>query len=332
MGGSSSPPPAPTTYQYGHMGGADTGAFGGINQMNNAQNYGGQLFGNYGMGLGGMLQATDYSAQNTVNQGNYMAGQGMNMFGQGNQLFNLGMDQQHALYNQSFQQNVDQTRAAEAARGVAMTPYGAGLESQSNQQFNNLWQNQQAMRAAQLAQAAQGMYGQGMATMGAGAGLAANAPTMQIQNLLGLQHGGMNAYALPQQNIQNYLNYMSGGTQADQAATANYQAQVNAWKAQQEQQNQQMAGYGQMAGMAAMMMFSDRRLKTDIVRIGRTDDGQPIYRFRYLDSPMFQIGLMADDVEKVCPEAVVEVGGYKMVDYELATAAAAGPDVARGGS
>lgn len=66
--------------------------------------------------------------------------------------------------------------------------------------------------------------------------------------------------------------------------------------------------------------FSDRRLKTDIIAIGKADNGLTIYRYRYVDSPEFHLGFMADEVEKVVPEAVTEhESGYKMVDYNIAT-------------
>ena len=70
---------------------------------------------------------------------------------------------------------------------------------------------------------------------------------------------------------------------------------------------------------------SDRRLKKDIVRIGETDAGLPIYSYRYKgqDGPK-QIGLMAQDVEKVNPDAVglaaaADGNYYKTVNYEKAT-------------
>lgn len=65
--------------------------------------------------------------------------------------------------------------------------------------------------------------------------------------------------------------------------------------------------------------ISDRRMKRDIVRIGTHENGLPIYSFRYLDSDGVNIGFMADEVEKVHPEAVFErADGYKMVNYALA--------------
>lgn len=68
--------------------------------------------------------------------------------------------------------------------------------------------------------------------------------------------------------------------------------------------------------------FSDRRLKRDVKRIGKTDDGLPIYSFKYKGDEKEQthVGFMADEVEQVKPEAVgVHPTGYKTVDYEKAT-------------
>jgi hypothetical protein len=81
------------------------------------------------------------------------------------------------------------------------------------------------------------------------------------------------------------------------------------------------AGGGGVTGL--MRILSDRRAKDDIKLIGELYDGTPIYRFRYKGDPRVIVGLMADDVERYVPSAVVEVGGYKMVDYDAATQRAA---------
>jgi len=76
---------------------------------------------------------------------------------------------------------------------------------------------------------------------------------------------------------------------------------------------------GQVAGAAAGAgaFGSDRRLKQDIVRVGTYDNGLPMYEFAYKASPTKRFrGVMADDVEQVMPEAVIEVGGYKAVRYD----------------
>ena len=67
-------------------------------------------------------------------------------------------------------------------------------------------------------------------------------------------------------------------------------------------------------------IFSDERLKEDVRPIGKTNDGQTIYSYRYKGEPHTQIGLLAQEVEKHHPEAVGLAGGYKTVDYSKATA------------
>ncbi len=73
---------------------------------------------------------------------------------------------------------------------------------------------------------------------------------------------------------------------------------------------------GQVGGAAMMAAASDRRVKTDIKRVGVTDGGLPIYTFRFLGDPHTQMGVMAQDVEKVLPEAVIEIDGIKRVYYD----------------
>ncbi len=63
-------------------------------------------------------------------------------------------------------------------------------------------------------------------------------------------------------------------------------------------------------------MFSDRRLKTNIVRVGTLKGGIDIYEFDFIWGGPRQRGVMADEVELVMPSAVsIGPGGYKIVDY-----------------
>ena len=75
------------------------------------------------------------------------------------------------------------------------------------------------------------------------------------------------------------------------------------------------------AASLAMMYFlastSDRRTKTDIRRVGSTDGGLPIYAFRYKWGGPIQMGVMADEVAQVKPEAVVRVNGIDRVFYDM---------------
>jgi hypothetical protein len=78
-----------------------------------------------------------------------------------------------------------------------------------------------------------------------------------------------------------------------------------------------------LKGAASVWPFlpSDRRLKEDIEPVGALFDGTPVYGYRYKGAPAYHIGLMAQDVEKATPAAVVEINGYKAVDYRAATEA-----------
>ncbi len=83
--------------------------------------------------------------------------------------------------------------------------------------------------------------------------------------------------------------------------------------------------------LASMLPFSDERIKEDIAPIGKTLDGQTIYRFRYKDSPKVEIGLIAQRVAEDHPDAVGERDGLLTVDYDAATRDAAAIGAEHGG-
>lgn len=85
-----------------------------------------------------------------------------------------------------------------------------------------------------------------------------------------------------------------------------YQADLQASQAK-------MGGlFGLGSALIGALPFSDERLKTDKERIGETDDGTPIYTYRYKDGGPVQMGVMAQDV----PEArVKDPSGFYRVDY-----------------
>jgi len=61
---------------------------------------------------------------------------------------------------------------------------------------------------------------------------------------------------------------------------------------------------------------SDIRLKRDIKRIGKTARNIPVYLFKYIWDDIERMGVMAQDVLKIIPEAVyADKEGYLMVDY-----------------
>ena len=70
------------------------------------------------------------------------------------------------------------------------------------------------------------------------------------------------------------------------------------------------------SGGGALPQASDRRLKTDIRRVGTTRLGLPLYQFRYRDLPQVYEGVMAQDVAVMHPGAIKPLPqGYMAVDY-----------------
>lgn len=89
---------------------------------------------------------------------------------------------------------------------------------------------------------------------------------------------------------------------------------------QQEQQSglqKQMAigtGIG-LLGIAAGLL-SDERAKQDMVKVGSTSSGLNLYRFRYVGERDLWVGVSAQEVLKVRPDAVVQGSdGYLRVYY-----------------
>jgi hypothetical protein len=63
-------------------------------------------------------------------------------------------------------------------------------------------------------------------------------------------------------------------------------------------------------------LFSDRRLKSNIRRIGTAHNGLPLYEYTIFGQR--QRGVMADEAEKVMPAAVTtHPSGFKMVNYAM---------------
>lgn len=61
-------------------------------------------------------------------------------------LWQAGADPQKGMYNQQRQQVVDSSRAADSARGLAMSPYSSGNESSALTNFQNQWDYGQLQR------------------------------------------------------------------------------------------------------------------------------------------------------------------------------------------
>ena len=104
------------------------------------------------------------------------------------------------------------------------------------------------------------------------------------------------------------------------AANASYQNQLNAYNAQQAQQGNFLGGLMNLGG--TIYKASDIKLKKYIKKIGTLSNGLNVYKYYYKKGFGLpegqQIGVMAQEVEKVIPEAVITMtNGYKAVNYAL---------------
>lgn len=86
---------------------------------------------------------------------------------------------------------------------------------------------------------------------------------------------------------------------------------------------QALIGSGAQAGGTAAglaVLACDERVKENIEKVGELDNGLPLYSFNYKNDPNKtpQINVMAQDVEKVNPDAVIEINGIKHIKPEAA--------------
>lgn len=105
-----------------------------------------------------------------------------------------------------------------------------------------------------------------------------------------------------------------------------YNGQLQAYQQQQGAQNSLMGGLfglgGSILGGAArnpaLFMGSDVRIKENIKRIATASNGLGIYAYNHIGDPLPRIGLLAQEVEQIHPEAVMEIDGVKHVNYDAA--------------
>jgi DNA-binding transcriptional MerR regulator len=204
--------------------------------------------------------------------------------------------------NQAFQQNMGAGQFGNSASAQALQQQ-LGIGSQ---QFNQQQANQQTG------------YNQQMQSAGYQNQLRQQQIAEQMQQR-GFSLNEINAILNGQQvSMPNMPGFNSAS--ASQAAQYNNAAQnqgqynLDAFSAQQAGLNSALSG-----ASSAAMMFSDRRLKKDVEALWEEPNGLTRYSFRYVwqadDEPKLY-GFMADEVEKLYPEAVhLDKSGYKMVDY-----------------
>ena len=107
----------------------------------------------------------------------------------------------------------------------------------------------------------------------------------------------------PQQQLANYMSMISGDYGGTTTQTTPGPSGLQT--------------LGQVASIASMFAKpSDERFKENIKQVG-AHKGFNIYEYNYLWSPKKWIGVIAQEVEKIMPEAVIKVNGYRFVNYGM---------------
>lgn len=144
-----------------------------------------------------------------------------------------------------------------------------------------------------------------------------NTMSTTFGNMLGTAGYPYTTGAAFAQNAAGYSNPL-GLLQQDRWNRNNYNQQTAMFNAKSSQASMGnlFGGIGSMVGTGAGLIFSDRRLKKNVRKIGF--HVLPIYEYNYVweedDAPL-HTGPMANELEKVMPSMVVTIAGYKAIRY-----------------
>ncbi|MGL4310395.1 MAG: tail fiber domain-containing protein [Paracoccaceae bacterium] len=128
-----------------------------------------------------------------------------------------------------------------------------------------------------------------------------------------------------QEHAQNVINANIIRDQQRQQAPSNalkdYMSLISGvaspYGSQTGRQNTGMMGILGMGlqALPLLMGLSDARAKTDIKRVGTTDDGEGVYTYKYKGGNTTHMGVMAQEIAQTKPHAVRDLGGLLAVDY-----------------
>ena len=186
-----------------------------------------------------------------------------------------------------------------------MDPFSAkNMQKQEMMRSNQMdmigSQNQSLMKAAAMnnMSPAQAMMQQRMNTSTATGGMA--------QQSMQMQEGSYN------QGL-GLLGGVMGMRQGEGERQSNMHIQqVNAHNARRQSNMNMLTGAIETGGQIAAAAMSDKRLKTNIELVGKSDKGYNIYEFDYINKPGRYRGVMAQEV----PNASFKHNdGYLWVDY-----------------
>jgi len=142
----------------------------------------------------------------------------------------------------------------------------------------------------------------------------------QLKESVGAQQGAMQQAQLSEQ-VQKYVNQqMIPFSAAQDVAAMAFGMPGGTTNSTSTQPGNPMVGAQMATGALSMLPMlagsSDRRLKENVIKVKTLLDGLIVYVFNYIGHVGRTIGLMADEVGGVYPEAVFDdSNGYKKVRY-----------------
>lgn len=242
------PPPAPAVWKMPGMDKAANQGFGAIQGLSSMPNYAqGAAQGSGDVANG----STGWDPSQTVAYGNQISDMSQHYLPYADQIMQMGFDPQNEYYGRAAHDLTEQVRAGEAARGIEMSPYGAGVENRAMSDFNIDWQNNRLGRATQAYGAAMPGWQMAGNQIGQGQSLAMAAPQAQSGLWSNYANTGNSAYAQPSSVIDSWMNYVGAGNNANSVGNQTYANQLQAWNDKQHANDAVWQGLGQLAGSAA---------------------------------------------------------------------------------
>ncbi len=233
-------------------------------------------------GLPDLIQGLDTSAGEVKNA----------FFDQGSELLNRQFDRDETQLRNSLA-NRGLTGAGTNELGEAATSEFGVFGERKNQAFSNL-----ALESVQ----------RGIGTQLTEANIRQSNRSTQfneLASLLGLQQ-------VSQPGLNNF--FTPGQTDTAAGFALNQQGQIANAAAGSQITSGILEGLFGLGSSA--ITKSDIRLKEDIDKVGELPSGIGVYTFRYIGEEQLNLGVMAQEVLPIIPDAVIEhPDGYLMVDY-----------------
>jgi hypothetical protein len=235
-------------------------------------------------------------------------------------LINQGIVQGSEAYNREMEQFGQTKNDARTQAILSGQQYGGTAQQQALQRRNQAIQEYSTQRNAPLNE-----------YIGLTSGTQVQNPQFTSQNYAGAAapnyadlvnqqyQGQMNAYNNKVASQNANMGAIAGlGMAALSGGMGGFGGGGSLFQALPNSVGQNLAfSLGGTGAMGPFNAFSDIRLKTDIIPDGE-QNGHKMYTFKYIGNDTKYRGVMAQDVEKTHPEAVITMpNGFKAVDYGM---------------